>query len=94
MFCQRESENLGYESFYNLSNQAIIPKLGKVAAIWIVKHFQTLMVSALIATISNFLIGGPSSKIFPQDQLWNCPQKQMADPVFTSRPFSCSGKVW
>jgi hypothetical protein len=37
---------------------------------------------------------GPSFEIPPQDQLWNCPQKQMADPVFTNRPFSCSGKVW
>gem|GEM_PF-2269933 len=26
--------------------------------------------------------------------LWNFPQKQMADPVFANRPFSCSGKVW
>ena len=30
---------------------------------------------------------GLPSEILHQDQLWNCPQKQMADPVFTSRPF-------
>jgi len=36
----------------SLPNPTIIPKPGKVAGmIWIVKHFQTLLMSALIAVI-------------------------------------------
>jgi hypothetical protein len=38
-----------------LPNPAIIPKPGKVASmIWIVKHFQTLLMSALIAVADTF----------------------------------------
>lgn len=37
---------------------------------------------------------GNERKSSPKTILWNWPQKQMADPVFTNRPFSCSGKVW
>jgi hypothetical protein len=41
----------------HLPNRAIIPKPGKVAGmIWIVKHFQNLLMSALIAEICNFLL--------------------------------------
>jgi hypothetical protein len=37
-----------------LPNQTIIPKPGKLAGmIWIVKHFQTLLKSSLIAAIYN-----------------------------------------
>jgi hypothetical protein len=36
-----------------MPNPAIIPKSGKVAGmIWIVKHFQTLLMSALIVETS------------------------------------------
>jgi hypothetical protein len=33
-------------------------------------------------------------KSSPKTSYGIAPKKQMADPVFTNRPFSCSGKVW
>ena len=45
-----------------------------------------------------FVKGGAMKTLYlkssPKNHLWNYPQKQMADPVFTNRPFSCFGKVW